>query len=135
VAYCTYCGQQISDLAPSCPNCGHPVAVTAPAAGAPATYRRTENLAVASLVLGLAGFVVCPFVCSIIAVVLGYQARRRLDEDPTLDGEGMAKAGIILGWVGVALGVVLIVGFIVALMAGLAVDVPSDGIDALRRIG
>ena len=43
----------------------------------------------------------------------------------------MAKAGVILGWVGVAFGVVVIVGFIVALMSGVRVDVPSDGIDAL----
>jgi hypothetical protein len=83
----------------------------------------------------LAGFVVCPFVCSIIAIVLGYQARRRLNADPTLDGEGMAKAGVILGWVGVVFGVVLIVGFVVALVSGYSVNVPSDGIDALRRIG
>ena len=132
MAYCTYCGQQLSDAATACTKCGHPVGQSA---APPATYRRTENLAVASLVLGLAGFVVCPLVCSIIAVVLGYQARRRLDEDPTLDGEGMAKAGIILGWVGIAFGVVVVVGFVVALLAGFAVNAPSDGIDALRRIG
>ncbi len=133
MAYCSYCGQQISDIAQSCPNCGHPAARVPGTAAT--TSQRTEGLAVASLVLGLAGFVVCPFVCSIIAVVLGYQARRRLDEDPTLEGEGMAKAGIILGWVGMALGLVVIVGFVIALLAGLNFDVPSDGgIDALRRL-
>jgi uncharacterized membrane protein YvbJ len=132
VAYCTYCGQQISDAATACTQCGHPIA---PLSSPAMANRRTENLAVASLVLGLAGFVVCPLVCSIIAVVLGYQARRRLDEDPTLDGEGMAKAGIILGFVGIAFGLVIVVGFVVAMLAGFAVNAPSDGIDALRRIG
>ena len=131
MAYCTYCGQQISDVARSCPNCGHPSG----AAPATSASRRTEGLAVASLVLGLAGFFVCPVVCSIIAVVLGYRARRKLRDDPTLDGEGLAKAGIILGWVGTAFGVVVVVGIIVAAMAGFDVDIPSDGIDALGRIG
>jgi hypothetical protein len=78
---------------------------------------------------------VCPVVCSIIAVVVGYQARRRLQDDPTLEGEGMAKAGVILGWVGIAVGLIVIVGFIVALMSGVRVDRPSGGIDALWRIG
>jgi uncharacterized protein DUF4190/zinc ribbon protein len=129
VAYCTYCGQQISDAAVMCPKCGHPQQTSA----APG-YRRTESLAVASLVLGIAGFVVCPFVCSIIAVVLGNQAKAKLRADPGLEGEGMARAGVILGWVGVGVGVLLIVGFIAAVMSG-TVDNPSDGIDALRRIG
>ena len=131
MAYCTYCGQQLSDLARSCPSCGHPTG----AAPTTAAYRQTEGLAVASLVLGLAGLFVCPVICSIIAVVVGYQARRKLRDDPTLDGEGLAKAGIILGWVGTALGIVVIVGIIVAALSGVTVDVPSGGIDALGRIG
>ena len=131
MAYCTYCGHQISDLARSCPNCGHPAGPTQTATA----HRQTEGLAVASLVLALVGIFVCPVVCSIAALVVGYKARRKLQADPNLEGEGLAKAGVIIGWVGVALGVIAVVGIIVALVAGVDVDVPSDGIDALGRIG
>jgi uncharacterized membrane protein YvbJ len=131
MAFCTYCGQDISDLARSCPRCGHPTGVIPAAAGS----RQTEGLAVASLVLGLAGFFVCPVVCSIIAVIVGYHARRKLQSDPTLEGEGLAKAGVIVGWAGIAVGLVAIIGIIAAMFAGVNVDVPSDGIDALGRIG
>jgi hypothetical protein len=132
MAYCAYCGHQVSDMARSCPSCGHPTG----ASPAPSYQQaKTEGLAVASLVLGLAGFFVCPLICSIIAVIVGYQARRKLQEDPTLEGEGLAKAGIILGWVGTAIGVIVIAGIIIAVVAGVNIDLPSDGIDALGRIG
>ena len=117
-------------MARSCPKCGHPVALPPSAA-----YRRTEGMAVASLVCGLLGVLGCPLVPSIVAVVLAIQARRKLSEDPTLEGEGLAKAGLILGWVGVGLGVLIVGGVIALFLSGVNIDVPSDGIDALGRIG
>jgi hypothetical protein len=77
--------------------------------GAPYGARRTEGLAVASLVLGIAGFVVCPLICSVLAIVFGTQAKNKIRLDPSLQGEGMAQAGFILGIVGLAVGVVLLV--------------------------
>ena len=40
---------------------------------------------------------------SFAAVVLGTTARGELRRDPTLDGSGLATAGLLLGWIGVAL--------------------------------
>ena len=37
--------------------------------------RPTNGKATGALVLGICGLVVCPLICSIVAVVLGYQAR------------------------------------------------------------
>ena len=76
--------------------------------------RRTEGMAVASLVLGIAGFVVCPLICSVLAIVFGTQAKNRIRQDPTLQGEGMAQAGFILGIIGLAVGVILLVIVILA---------------------
>jgi hypothetical protein len=130
MAFCTYCGKEISDAARVCPQCGHPTAAVRPA-----TDRRQEPLAVASLVLAIAGFVVCPIVCSVIALVLGYQARTKLRSDPSLEGEGLAKAGVILGWIGIGVGVLLVIGALAAIFSGVPnvdIDVPTD-INALRR--
>ena len=57
---------------------------------------RTNRLAVASLVCGLAQFVV-PLPASILAIVFGHIARgqiRRTGEK----GDGLALAGLALGW-------------------------------------
>jgi galactitol-specific phosphotransferase system IIC component len=65
--------------------------------------QRTSGYAIASLILGIAGFVVFPIVPSILAVVFGRKAQEELRRNPTLGGEGLATAGIVLGWVGIAL--------------------------------
>jgi len=76
--------------------------------------RRTEGTAVASLVLGIAGFVVCPLICSVLAIVFGTQAKNKIRQDPSLQGEGMAQAGFVLGIIGLALGAILLVIVIIA---------------------
>ncbi|MBA2568842.1 MAG: DUF4190 domain-containing protein [Actinobacteria bacterium] len=65
--------------------------------------QRTSGYAIASLILGIAGFFVFPLVPSILAVVFGKKAREELRRDPALGGEGLATGGIVLGWVGIAL--------------------------------
>ena len=73
-----------------------------------------SGTAVAALVLGICGFVVCPFVCSIAAIVTGTMATKEIDRSGgMLTGRDMAKAGLILGWVGVALCVLAALAFLV----------------------
>jgi Domain of unknown function (DUF4190) len=71
------------------------------AGAAPATYQRTNGLAIASLVLGLC---FCVGFTGILAVVFGNVARNKIDaSNGTEKGRGLAIAGIVLGWVGIAL--------------------------------
>ena len=81
--------------------------------------QRTEGRAIASLVLGILGFVVFPVVPSVLAIWLGVTAKRRIQVDPGLGGEGMATAGIILGVVELVLVALAIVAmlFLVAVFA------------------
>ncbi len=75
------------------------------------TAQRTEGYAIASLVLGIVGLVAFPVVPSILAIVFGISARRRIRQDATLTGEGLATAGIVLGVVElvlVAVGIALL---------------------------
>ncbi|MFI6452243.1 MmpS family transport accessory protein [Streptosporangium amethystogenes] len=58
---------------------------------------RTNGLAVASLVLGLAGFITCG-ITSLLAVIFGHVALGQIRRDRT-DGHGMALTGVILGWI------------------------------------
>jgi hypothetical protein len=77
---------------------------------------RTNGLAIASLVLGIAQIFLC-IIGGILALVFGYIARRQIDESGgTQGGRGMAIAGIILGWIGIGLGIVYIVVVIIAVI-------------------
>ena len=64
-----------------------------------------NRLAIASLVLGLLWLY---GLGTVAALVLGYSARRQIRETGQR-GEGLAVAGIVFGWLGVAV-VVLVVG-------------------------
>jgi hypothetical protein len=71
--------------------------------------------AVAALVCGIVGLAVCAPV-GIAAVVLGNQARGEIAAaGGRLEGEGMAQAGLIMGWIAVGLLVLGLVVFVVLL--------------------
>ncbi len=60
----------------------------------------SSTLALISLVAGILGFTFFPFVASIIAVWTGYAARKETRSVPPMaSGDGMATAGIVMGWI------------------------------------
>jgi uncharacterized membrane protein len=77
--------------------------------------RPTSQLAIAALVCGIAQ-IFFGFLTGIPAIILGHLARRRIRETGE-DGDGMALAGLILGYIGVVLSVVVIVVAIVLFVA------------------
>jgi MFS family permease len=114
VPFCAYCGKEVSAQAPYCPNCGHPQNTGSAAPGATAVMapaKQTEGLAIASLVLGIASFLIIPIIPAILAIVFGRRARHLIRESGK-EGRAMALAGEIIGWVHIGL-VVLVVLFIV----------------------
>ncbi|MBO0920873.1 DUF4190 domain-containing protein [Cellulomonas sp. zg-ZUI222] len=74
-----------------------------------------NDLAVWSLVLGLLGVLGCVFFTGVPAVVVGGNARRAVAAGQA-DNEGLATAGIVLGWVATALGVIVLVTFGILLL-------------------
>lgn len=66
-------------------------------------------MAIASLVLGIVGLVLCcTFVPSLLAVVFGAIGMNQCKNDPTYTGRGMAIAGLILGVLAIVLAIALI---------------------------
>ncbi|MDB0068046.1 DUF4190 domain-containing protein [Akkermansiaceae bacterium] len=66
---------------------------------APPVKMGTSGLAIASLILGLLGFVFC-FITGIPAIITGHMARSRVKASGgTLGGGGIALAGIMLGYI------------------------------------
>ena len=91
----------------------------------------TNGNAVAALVLGISGlaltvlfagwlfFVAIP--CSIMAWIFGVQGKRKVDRGEVATQRGLAKAGHILGIVGVVLAVLAII-FWVVLFFGMGIE-------------
>lgn len=73
--------------------------------------RRPSQLAIASIAAAIAQ-ILLPVLAAIVAIVTGHLARRRIRRDPSLRGGGLALAGIILGYAGIALIAVLIAWFV-----------------------
>ena len=78
----------------------------------PYVARKTNGFAIASLILGALWIY---WIGSILALVFGYIGKNQIDNSgDTQDGRGLAIAGIVLGWIGVA----ALVLFGIAIAAG-----------------
>ena len=63
---------------------------------------RTSSLAVVSLVFGILTWCVLPFIGALVAIVCGHMARSEIRRAPVgsvIEGDGMAVAGLVLGYV------------------------------------
>ena len=82
---------------------------------------RTSTMAVVSLVFGIVCWVALPFIGALVAVICGHAARGEIRRAPqgTVEGDGMALAGLVLGWVHLAL-FVLAFFAVVLFLGGLA---------------
>ena len=79
----------------------------------PAPSLPTSGLAIASLITGILGFVLAPIVCSLIAIFTGYAARKETRSvPPRASGDGMATAGITMGYIQIGLAVIGLCCFI-----------------------
>jgi hypothetical protein len=63
------------------------------------TMKQTSSLAIASLISGILGWTLLPWVGSIVAIITGHMARAEIRRNPdTMEGDGLAIAGLVLGW-------------------------------------
>ena len=74
----------------------------------PGSGSRTNGMAIASLVCGITGFF-CG-VTAVLAIIFGFISKRQIrDTGSVQGGNGMATAGIVLGFIVVALVLISIV--------------------------
>lgn len=92
----------------------------------PVPYPRTAStsaLAVVSLVFGILAWCALPLAGAIVAIVCGHLARgeiRRSPMDARMDGEGMALAGLLLGYVQLVMIALAVLFFFALVMLGVA---------------
>lgn len=141
--FCYRCGGAMADDSRLCPHCGAPAPLSEPRPGTseiaplPATAStvpvavvpqvapappQTEDKAVISLVLGVLSLVSLSIFAGIPAIILGKMSRANIRASSgRLTGEGMATAGMVMGWVSVGLAgvfVLIILAMVVYLAPG-----------------
>jgi hypothetical protein len=93
----------------------------------PPAYRTTSAMAVVSLVFGIAAWCMLPVVGAIVAIVCGHVARGEIRRSQgQQEGDGLAVAGLVLGYVQLAFGVILVLFAIAALVLGLSIGFGSS---------
>jgi Domain of unknown function (DUF4190) len=95
------------------PQPGYQPGVAAWPGGGPYAGQKTNTLAVAALICGIVQFLGFWLLGTIPAIVLGHMARNQIRKRNE-QGAGLALAGLILGYVGIALSVIVVIIIIVA---------------------
>ncbi|MGX5672229.1 DUF4190 domain-containing protein [Thermomonas sp. XSG] len=94
-----------------------------------APMRQTSTLAVVSLVFGILGWTLLPFLGSLVAVVCGHMARGEIRRaQGALEGDGMAVAGLVLGYLVIGLSVLAVMAAIL-FFGGLAALIGLAGMN------
>ncbi|HEV2621693.1 MAG TPA: DUF4190 domain-containing protein [Frateuria sp.] len=93
----------------------------------PPAYRTTSAMAVVSLVFGIAAWCMLPVVGAIVAIVCGHLARGEIRRSQgQQEGDGLAIAGLVLGYVQLAFGMVVLLFAIAAVLLGLSIGFGSS---------
>jgi hypothetical protein len=83
----------------------------------------TSTLAIISLISGIVSWFLLPFIAAVAAVITGHMAKSEIRKsNGLLGGNGMATAGLVLGYIQLGLG--LCVCLVVAVMLALGISVP-----------
>ena len=106
-----------------------------PSSFTPSSAQQTHTLAIVSLIFGILGLVgICPGLGAIVAVITGGMAQREIQADPArYTGDGLAKAGLILGWIGIGL-IVLGVCAAIAYFLFIAVIIGTSDFEGSFRL-
>ena len=72
----------------------------------PPIGRPNSTTAIISLIAGITGWTILPFLGAVVAVITGHMAKSEIKRSAgTIGGNGMATAGLILGYLSLALGI------------------------------
>jgi hypothetical protein len=95
------------------------------------TAKETSVLAITSLICGILGWTLLPWLGSIVAVITGHMARKEIRVNPeSKEGDGLALAGLIMGWSMIILSIltlIIIMLFFGGILAVLAAASTNGG--------
>ncbi len=79
---------------------------------------RTSTLSILSLIFGISGWTVLPFVGGLVAIVTGHMAKQEIRQsEGELGGDGIATAGLVIGYACVVVfGLLILLAIVLALL-------------------
>jgi Domain of unknown function (DUF4190) len=133
--FCFGCGASMPDGSPVCTQCGAearnaPQPPVMPQSQVPGwsqpgmaqPYRLeppTDGKAMASMIFGIVGMLCFWGVLGIPAVILGHLGRASISKSMgRLKGEGMATAGLVMGYLNIVLGILLVIAIVLPAVKG-----------------
>jgi hypothetical protein len=82
---------------------------------APVSNTRNSTMAIVSLIAGIAGLTLFPFLGSIVGVITGHIAKSEIKKNAGMvTGNGFATWGLITGYVGIAIGLCVCLIFLLS---------------------
>lgn len=92
----------------------------------PPVMPHDSTMAIVSLVSGIVSWFLLPFIASIVAVITGHMAKNEIKKSGgMITGNGMATAGLVLGYIQLGLG--LCACIVVTVMLALGITIPFIG--------
>ena len=83
---------------------------------------RTSTLAIISLIGGITGFTILPFLGAIVAIITGHMAHSEIKKSAgMITGKGMATAGLIMGYLVLVGGICVVCLAIVLPLMGITI--------------
>jgi len=88
----------------------------------PTVMPHNSSTAIISLIAGITGWTVLPFLGAIVAIITGHMAKSEIKKSMGMvTGNGMATAGLILGYSSIALGICLLCVLVILPLLGLTI--------------
>jgi len=82
-------------------------------------------MALVSLIAGITGWTILPFLGSIVAIITGHMAKSEISKSGgTVTGGGMATIGLILGYLAVVGGICALCVFVILPLFGVGLSIP-----------
>jgi hypothetical protein len=91
----------------------------------PPVLPHNSTTALISLISGIAGVTVVPVIGSIVAIITGHMAKSEIKRGAgMITGNGMATAGLILGYGAIALGICITCVLVILPLLGIGLSIP-----------
>ncbi len=88
----------------------------------------TSTLALVSLISGILGWTLIPFLGSVVAIITGHMAKSEIKNNPgALSGEGLATAGLVLGYIQVGIAVLCACAWLAMMALGMTIPFLGNG--------
>lgn len=90
----------------------------------PPSVPQNSTMATVSMIAGIVGWVLAPLIGSLVAIITGHMAKREIRESAgQLGGDGMATAGLVLGYLQIIPSILCVCAILVMLALGISIPV------------